>query len=70
MPVEKDINLDKPLTTEDINNLEEEANRLEKIAKEAKEDAKKAKEFQTLLFLRKDLLHPYQLTHLYVLLID
>ena len=46
MPVEKDINLDKPLTTEDINNLEEEANRLEKIAKEAKEDAKKAKEFQ------------------------
>ncbi len=46
MPVEKDINLDKPLTTEDINNLEEEANRLEKLAKEAKDDAKKAKEFQ------------------------
>ncbi len=46
MPVEKDINLDKPLTTEDINNLEEEANRLEKLAKEAKEDAKKAKQFQ------------------------
>jgi len=29
MPVERDINLDKPLTDEDIRALEEEANNLE-----------------------------------------
>lgn len=46
MPVERDIDLNKPLSTEDINYLEEEANRLEELAKEAQEDAKKAKEFQ------------------------
>jgi len=46
MPVEKDINLDKPLTDEEIRTLEEEANHLEQLAQEAHEDAKKAKEFQ------------------------
>jgi len=46
MPVEKDINLDKPLTDEEIRALEEEANHLEELAEGAHEDAKKAKEFQ------------------------
>ena len=46
MPVERDIDLNKPLSTEDINYLEEEANRLEELAKQAQEDAKKAKQFQ------------------------
>lgn len=46
MPVERDIDLNKPLSTEDINYLEEEADRLEELAKKAQEDAKKAKEFQ------------------------
>lgn len=46
MPVERDINLDKPITDEDIRALEEEADNLERLAKEAQEDAKKAKEFQ------------------------
>lgn len=46
MPVEKDINLDKPLTDEELRGLEEEADRLEKLAEDAQKDAKKAKEFQ------------------------
>ena len=46
MPVERDINLDKPLTDEDIRALEEEASNLERIAEEARSDAQKAKEFQ------------------------
>ncbi len=46
MPVERDIDLNKPLSSEDINYLEEEANRLEELAKQAQEDAKKAKQFQ------------------------
>ena len=46
MPVERDIDLNKPLSSEDIDYLEEEANRLEELAKEAQEDAKKTKEFQ------------------------
>jgi len=46
MPVEKDIDLGKPLTEEDINLMEEEANRLEELAKQAQEDAKKTKKFQ------------------------
>ena len=46
MPVEKDINLDKPLTDEELRGLEEEADRLEKLAEDAQDSAKKAKEFQ------------------------
>jgi len=46
LPVERDIDLNKPLSTEDINYLEEEADRLEELAKQAQEDAKKAKQFQ------------------------
>jgi len=46
MPVEKDINLDKPLTDEEIRELEAEADHLEQLAEEAHKDAKKAKEFQ------------------------
>ncbi len=46
MPVEKDINLDKPLTDEELRSLEEEADRLEKLAEDAQDSAKKAKEFQ------------------------
>lgn len=46
MPVEKDIDLNKPLTEEDIKYMEEEADRLEELAKQAQEDAKKAKQFQ------------------------
>ncbi len=46
MPVEKDINLDKPLTDEEIRALEEEADRLEKLAEEGQDNAKKVKEFQ------------------------
>lgn len=46
MPVERDIDLNKPLSSEDINYLEEEADRLEELAKKAQEDAKKAKQFQ------------------------
>ena len=46
MPVERDINLDKPLTDEEIRALEEEADNLERLAREAQEDANKAKEFQ------------------------
>ncbi len=46
MPVEKDINLDKPLTDEELRGLEEEADRLEKLAEDAQDNAKKAKEFQ------------------------
>lgn len=46
MPVEKDINLDKPLTDEEIRALEEDANRLEKLAEEGQDNAKKVKEFQ------------------------
>ncbi len=40
MPVEKDINLDKPLTDEELRGLEEEANRLEKLAEDAQDSAK------------------------------
>ncbi len=46
MPVEKDINLDKPLTDEEIRSMEEEADRLEQLAVDAQDDAKKAKQFQ------------------------
>ena len=46
MPVERDIDLDKPLTDDDIRALEEEADHLEQLAQDAQEDAKKAKEFQ------------------------
>lgn len=46
MPVEKDINLDKPLTDEEIRALEEDADRLEKLAEEGQDNAKKVKEFQ------------------------
>ncbi len=46
MPVERDIDLDKPLTDDDIRALEEEAEHLEQLAQDAQEDAKKAKEFQ------------------------
>jgi len=46
MPVEKDIDLNKPLTEEDIKLMEEEANRLEELAKKAEKDAKKTKQFQ------------------------
>ena len=46
MPVERDIDLDKPLTDDDIRALEEEADNLERLSQEAHEDAKKAKEFQ------------------------
>jgi hypothetical protein len=42
MPVDKDINLDKPLSDEDIRALEEEANRLEEIAQKSQEDAEEA----------------------------
>ncbi len=44
MPVEDDINLDKPLTEEDFQKMEEEAKRLAKIADEARDDAKDAKD--------------------------
>ena len=42
MPVEKDINLSKPITDEDIRTMEEEADRLETLAKEAHENAESA----------------------------
>ena len=47
MTIEKDINLDKPLTDEEIRALEEEADRLEKLAEEGQDNAKKVKEFQS-----------------------
>jgi len=42
MPIEKDINLDKPLSEADIRQMEAEADRLEQLAKDAHEDAQKA----------------------------
>lgn len=42
MPVERDIDLSKPITDEDIRIMEEEANRLETLAKEAHENAESA----------------------------
>ena len=42
MPVEKDINLDKPISEEDIKQMEAEADRLEEIAKNAQADSEKA----------------------------
>lgn len=42
MPVERDIDLNKPITEEDIVAMEEEANRLEALAEEAHENADSA----------------------------
>jgi len=42
MPVDKDINLDKPLSAEDMQTLEEDANRLEEIAQKTQKDAEEA----------------------------
>ena len=44
MPVEDDINLDKPLNEEDFAKMEKEAKRLADIATEARDDAKDAKD--------------------------
>ncbi len=44
MPVEDDINLDKPLSEEDFAKMEQEAKRLADIATEARDDAKDAKD--------------------------
>ena len=42
MPVEKDINLDKAITDEDIRHMEEDADRIEELAKKAQEDSEDA----------------------------
>lgn len=42
MPVEKDIDLSKPITEEDIRQMEEEADRLEQLAQEAHANAESA----------------------------
>src|SRR3989304_239859 len=47
MPVEKDINLDKPLSEADIRQMEEDASRLEELAKKAEANSEKASSLQS-----------------------